>query len=59
MASAVLSCGLTWTRVLTTSAGWVIREARIPDRIPTVKLARGAEPDVQISCRKIDNLYLI
>lgn len=48
-ASAVLSCGLTWTCVLTTSAGCVIREASIPARIPQLKLARGAEGDVLIS----------
>lgn len=58
-ASAVLSCGFTWTCVLTTSAGWVIREANTPARTPQPKLATGAEADVLISSRKTDNRNLI
>lgn len=59
MASAVWSCGFTWTCVLTTSAGWVMREANTPARTPQLKLATGATGDVLISKRKISqHVYL-
>lgn len=49
IASVVPSCGFTWTWVLTTSAGWVIREASTPAKTPQLKLAKGAEVDEMIS----------
>lgn len=54
MASAVLSCGFTWTCVLTTSAGWVMREARTPAKTPQLKLASGAQGEELISVRTTD-----
>lgn len=52
-AASVLNCNLTWTFVFTTSAGWVIREAIIPARMPQLKLASGAEEDLPMSGMQI------
>lgn len=52
-AAEVLNCNFTWTFVFTTSAGWVIREARTPARTPQLKFASGAEEDLLMSVMKI------